>query len=59
MKKRIQIKPVPEEWRGIKRKELQKITGVTTAIFCHEGGVVGSAETIQDAIKMAQLAIAS
>ena len=59
LKKRIPMKPVPEEWCGLKGKELQKITGVNTAIFCHDGGFVGSAKTIQDAIKMAQLAIAS
>ena len=59
LKQHIPMKPVPQEWCGLKGEELQKITGVNTAIFCHDGGFVGSAETIQDAIKMAQKAIAS
>ena len=43
----------------VKGEELQRITGVNTAIFCHDGGFVGSAETLQDTIKMAEKAIAS
>lgn len=53
----IPMKAVPEEWCGLKGRELREITGVETAIFCHDAGFVGSAETMQDAIKMARLAI--
>lgn len=59
LKNHIPMKSVPKEWYGLKGEELQKVTGVNTAIFCHDGGFVGSAETMQDAIKMAQKAITS
>ena len=33
-----QRKAVPSEWRGLKGSDLQKVTGVATATFCHLGG---------------------
>lgn len=59
LKNNIPMKAVPKEWYGLKGEQLQKITGIKTAIFCHDAGFVGSAKTLQDAIKMAQKAIAS
>ena len=59
LKNHIPMKSIPKEWCGLKGEELQRITGVNTAIFCHDGGFVGSAETLQDTIKMAEKAIAS
>lgn len=50
---------VPEEWRGMREKNLQKVTGIPTAIFCHLSGMTGSAETLNDTIDMVKLAIAS
>ena len=47
----------PMEWRGLQDNELRKVTGVKTAIFCHQYGFIGSAETLEDAITMARLAI--
>lgn len=55
----IPMKAVPQEWLGLKGTELQKVTGIDTAIFCHDGGFVGSAETMEDTIKMAQKAISA
>lgn len=49
--------PVPTEWRGLQGFELQKLTGVKTAIFCHPAGFIGGAETLEDTIKMARIAI--
>ncbi len=31
-----------------RKKNCKKITGVNTAIFCHDGGFVGSAKTLMD-----------
>lgn len=52
-----QRKPVPEKWKGLRDKELQELTGVETAIFCHQAGFMGSAATLEDAIKMAKMAV--
>lgn len=50
-------KTVPDEWKGLQGKELQHVTGVETANFCHSKGFIGSAETFSDAIKLAELAV--
>ena len=52
-----QRKPVPESWRGLRGEELQKETGVATASFCHPVGFIGGADTLEDAIALARLAI--
>lgn len=52
-----QRKPVPLEWRGLRDSALQKVTGVNTAIFCHSAGFMGSAETFEDALALAKLAV--
>jgi len=49
--------PVPKEWKGLYAEELQKVTGIKTAMFCHRDGFVGGAETLEDTIKMVNLAI--
>ena len=59
LKSQKPMKQVPKEWWGLKGKELQKITGIKTAIFCHDGGFIGGAETQEDTIKMAQKAVTS
>lgn len=50
-------KTAPKEWRGLEDEELQKVTGIKTALFCHPLGFTGRAETLEDAIAMAILAI--
>ena len=52
-----QRKPVPAEWKGLRDSELQTVTGVTTASFCHPAGFIGGAETLADALALAKLAI--
>lgn len=52
-----QRKTVPSEWRGLSGENLQKVTGVPTAIFCHAAGFLGSAETFEDAYALAKLAV--
>lgn len=52
-----QRKPVPVEWRGLNGSDLQKVTGISTATFCHPAGFIGSATTVEDAIALAKLAV--
>lgn len=52
-----QRKSVPEAWRGKRDEELQKVTGIPTATFCHRDGFIGVAETKEDCIAMARLAV--
>ena len=54
-----QRKSVPESWRGLRGEDLQKETGVATASFCHPAGFIGGADTLEDAITLARLAIES
>ncbi len=46
--------PLPEEWYGLRYEELQKISGIKTAIFCHPSGFLAGTETMEDALAMAQ-----
>lgn len=50
-------KPLPKAWWGLSGQELVKVTGIETAIFCHRNGFIAGAETKEDAIRMANLAI--
>ena len=52
-----QRKSVPTEWKGLRDLELQKVTGVTTASFCHPAGFIGGADTLEDALALAKLAV--
>lgn len=52
-------KPFPESWRALNGEELAKITGVESAVFCHKEGFVAAAKTKEDAIKLAEKAIAA
>lgn len=44
----------PENWRGLRDKELQDVSGIKDAIFCHRGGFVAIAKTKESAIEMAR-----
>ena len=50
-------KAVPDEWKGLRDLELQNVTGVVTATFCHPEGFIGGATTLEDAIALAKLAV--
>ncbi len=52
-----QRKSVPSEWKGLNGSELQNITGVSTASFCHPAGFIGGAATLEDAIALANIAV--
>ncbi|CAD5232953.1 unnamed protein product [Bursaphelenchus xylophilus] len=46
--------PLPQEWRGLRDKELADKIGVDTAVFVHATGFIGGAKTKEDAIEMAK-----
>ena len=50
-------KPFPEEWRGQPAEALQQLTGVESFRFCHNSGFLAAADTKEDAIKLAWIAI--
>ncbi len=50
-------KPFPLDWAGFSGEELQKVTGLASAKFCHNGRFLCVAETKQDAIELAKLSI--
>lgn len=50
-------KLLPESWAGLQDDELQNVTGVESAVFCHNARFICSAKTKEDAIKLAQIAI--
>jgi len=52
-------KNLPQTWAGLKDKELQDITGVPDATFCHRGLFLAGAKTKEGAIKLAQIALES
>lgn len=55
----INRKNFPKSWGGLRDGELQKITGVSDAIFCHRGLFLAAAKSKEGAIKLAQIAVES
>ena len=49
--------PLPITWAGKTDEDLQEITGVTDAVFCHRGLFMALAESKEGAIKLAKLAL--
>lgn len=52
-------KPLPESWAGEKDADLQKITGVPDAVFCHNGRFMAVAQSKEGALQLAKLALSS
>ena len=52
-------KNFPENWAGLSNGELQKITNVPDAVFCHRGLWMAVAKSKEGAIKLAQIAVES
>jgi len=52
-------KPLPEAWAGLNDGELVQLTGVKDAIFCHRGRFICGAASLEGAIALARLAVAS
>lgn len=50
-------KDLPSSWAGLREEELQRVTEVSDAIFCHRGLFLAGAKTKEGAIKLAELAL--
>ncbi len=50
-------KDLPKLWTGLRDKELQKISGVSDAVFCHRNLFMAVAKSKEGAIKLANLAL--
>jgi len=50
-------KPLPKAWGGLKKEELQALTGVPDATFCHIGLFICGAKSKEGAIALAKKAI--
>jgi len=54
----VNKKSFPQEWAGLKDEELQKMSGVPDAVFCHRALFMAAAKTKEGALKLAQKALA-
>ena len=50
-------KDLPKEWAGLRDSELQMVSGVNTIRFCHNNLFIAATENLEDAIKVAKIAI--
>lgn len=50
--------PLPKAWAGHRDEELQEISGVLDAIFCHRAQFIGAAMSKEGALAMARRALA-
>jgi uncharacterized UPF0160 family protein len=50
-------KDLPKEWAGLIDKEIQKVTGVKDAIFCHNALFLATAASKEGALELARLAV--
>ncbi len=55
----ISRKPLPKSWAGLSDGELQRISGVSDAIFCHRNLFMAAAATKEGAVKLAEVALNS
>ncbi len=52
-------KPFPEEWRGLRDEEMEKVSGVVGATFCHNSGFLCATKTKESALLLAKKALES
>jgi len=50
-------KDFPKSWGGLRGEELERITGVSDAIFCHHALFLAGTKSKEGAIKLAQIAV--
>lgn len=53
----INRKDFPEEWAGLRDKELVQVSGVVDALFCHKGLFLVAAKSREGAIALAEIAL--
>jgi uncharacterized UPF0160 family protein len=54
----VNKKSLPQEWAGLKDGELQKMSGVADAVFCHRALFMAAAGSREGAVELAQKALA-
>ncbi|HEY4509095.1 MAG TPA: MYG1 family protein [Candidatus Paceibacterota bacterium] len=52
-------KKLPESWAGKRMEELEKVTGVKDAVFCHNARFMAVAKTKEAVLKLAEIALNS
>ncbi|MBI5139076.1 MYG1 family protein [Candidatus Nomurabacteria bacterium] len=52
-------KNLPKKWSALRNEDLQKVTGVKDAVFCHRNLHMAAAKSKEGAIKLAQIALES
>ncbi len=52
-------KNLPASWAGLREEELQNISGVSDAVFCHKNLFMAVARTKEGAVQLAQIALKS
>lgn len=50
-------KPLPKPWAGLSDDDLQAITGIDDAMFCHNGLFIAGAKSFESTMKMATMAL--
>ena len=50
-------KPLPAPWAGLNGAELQSVTGIEDAMFCHNGLFIAGAASFESTMKMAAMAV--
>jgi len=50
-------KSLPKPWAGLSDNELQEVTGIDDAMFCHNGCFIAGAESFESTMKMASIAL--
>lgn len=50
-------KDLPAAWAGLQAEELAAVTGVSDAMFCHNGRFIAAAGSFEGALQMARLAL--
>jgi uncharacterized UPF0160 family protein len=50
-------KDLPKEWAGLRDEEIQRVTGVKDAIFCHNALFLATATSKEGALELARIAV--
>jgi len=50
-------KSLPTPWAGLSDKELQDVTGINDAMFCHNGLFIAGCQSLESTMKMAAMAL--
>lgn len=50
-------RPLPATWAGLAEKELQDVSGIGDAMFCHNGLFIAGAKSFESTMKMASIAL--